>query len=448
VGRRTKGLVCLCFSGIALASASAASAAVITPNTTADEFNAGAATCSLREAVAAAELNSVALSPGCDPGAAGEDTIRLAAGTYELTTPAEDPATLDFSAGDLDYFSPIRIEPLPGGPVTIDANGHDRLFHAGGPLTIVGITLTGGFANSPSPGSNASGGAIVASGGTSVTLTNAAVVNNTADGSGGGLSVSGPLNLTNVTIAGNTSTELYGGGIEISAATGALQMDGVTITDNVGRADGTAGFSNSAGGLLIHPPATATAHNSIIVGNTENAPDDDAPNCEGALATAGGNLVGATAGCTLAPLASDDVGVALSALSLGPLGDYGGTSATIPWLGTSLADGHGVAPCAATDQRGVIRPQGTDCDAGAYEGIPGDADGDAVVTGDNCPAVPNPGQADTDGDGIGNACDATPSGAATVPSTVPAPLAPAAKKCKKKKRKKGGKRRKGCKKRR
>ena len=70
-----------------------------------------------------------------------------------------------------------------------------------------------------------------------------------------------------------------------------------------------------------------------------------------------------------------------------------------------------VDACAATDQRGVARPQdGPDdnldaaCDAGAYEYADSDADG-FEDAGDNCPGTANPMQSDADGDGIGNACD-------------------------------------------
>jgi hypothetical protein len=52
--------------------------------------------------------------------------------------------------------------------------------------------------------------------------------------------------------------------------------------------------------------------------------------------------------------------------SLGPLGDYGGATHTVPLNSGSPAIDAG-NNCPATDQRGVARPIGQACDIGAYE---------------------------------------------------------------------------------
>jgi hypothetical protein len=53
---------------------------------------------------------------------------------------------------------------------------------------------------------------------------------------------------------------------------------------------------------------------------------------------------------------------------LGALGNYGGFTQTIPLLANSSAINTGNdATCAATDQRGIARPQGAHCDIGSYE---------------------------------------------------------------------------------
>src|SRR5207245_6977832 len=53
---------------------------------------------------------------------------------------------------------------------------------------------------------------------------------------------------------------------------------------------------------------------------------------------------------------------------LGPLQNNGGPTDTMALASTSPAvDAGGDASCPGTDQRGMIRPQGAHCDAGAYE---------------------------------------------------------------------------------
>jgi len=68
----------------------------------------------------------------------------------------------------------------------------------------------------------------------------------------------------------------------------------------------------------------------------------------------------------------DDLGIGTNIITddplLGTLGNYGGSTQTIPLLAGSSAINTGDdAVCPATDQRGVSRPQGTHCDIGAFE---------------------------------------------------------------------------------
>ena len=56
---------------------------------------------------------------------------------------------------------------------------------------------------------------------------------------------------------------------------------------------------------------------------------------------------------------------------LGPLADNGGPTLTHALLaGSPAIDAADDGVCPATDQRGVVRPQGMGCDVGAYEYVP------------------------------------------------------------------------------
>jgi predicted outer membrane repeat protein len=58
---------------------------------------------------------------------------------------------------------------------------------------------------------------------------------------------------------------------------------------------------------------------------------------------------------------------------LGPLGNYGGSTQTLPLVsGSSAIDAGNDSACPAADQRGVARPQGAHCDIGAFESVPGE----------------------------------------------------------------------------
>jgi hypothetical protein len=127
------------------------------------------------------------------------------------------------------------------------------------------------------------------------------------------------------------------------------------------------------------------------------------------------------------PGATDLVPTEALAAILGPLTNNDGPTETHALVAGSPAIDAAGATCSATDQRGIARPQGADCDIGAVEVVANndlgleiagnlpmegdvcDADDDndgEIDTTDNCPFTDNPSQTDTDSDGVGDACHA------------------------------------------
>ncbi|MDJ0865887.1 MAG: choice-of-anchor Q domain-containing protein [Myxococcota bacterium] len=190
------------------------------------------------------------------------------------------------------------------------------------------------------------------------------------------------LRAVNVTVSGNRSLS-SGSGIE--CAVGALgcmvSLEHVTITDNEGM----------FGSALEVELGLVELLNSISAGNRSSAGTN--PDCAafeltggGAVHSLGGNLIGfidtaASGGdCGIVDGVDDDrVGTPASPLDalLDELADNGGPTLThLPLAGSPAIDAGVANGCAATDQRGVARPQDGDgngsavCDRGAVELLP------------------------------------------------------------------------------
>ena len=249
-----------------------------------------------------------------------------------------------------------------------------------------GFGLGGG-----TPGAGGSSGAL-ALGNTSATISGTTFDGNSA-GDGGPNLTSNPF------ITGGS------GGAITWTGTGALTLLNSTLTDNRGGRGSDHVFSVPSGGgaggrggaILASGGAdsTVTATHVTIAGNRsgktggDNHPSASVP----AKDTPGGAIAGSTAvaltssvlasngpfACSGTVSAGDSETIAFEPVSpscpgrnvdplLGALANNGGQTQTIAvGAGSPAIDIAPAATCPATDQRGVTRPQGAACDAGAFE---------------------------------------------------------------------------------
>jgi len=168
-------------------------------------------------------------------------------------------------------------------------------------------------------------GGVFAAGSSQLLMINSTIANNAATNIIGGLGLagSGPHYVVNTTVANNTAANGGGGGIRTLSLNGVARMKNVVVAGN--------SPENCVGNLLT----------TLGV----NVSDDET--CVGFLET--------------------------SDMQLGPLADNGGPTWTMALLDGSPAidvavdcTDHNFNPV-LTDQRGVARPMGAVCDAGAYE---------------------------------------------------------------------------------
>jgi hypothetical protein len=222
-----------------------------------------------------------------------------------------------------------------------------------GTLTMTGTTLSG---NSSGTGSN--GGAAGEGSGTGIAGTTGAIG---FPGAGGAIEAWGGSGaLTNTTLAGNASGDT-GGGIDDEATP--LQLSFVTIAGNT-----------AAEGSGIYEYASTVTEADSIISDNNGVSSGNCARSSGTIFDGGGNVV----------FGDDSCPGTVADPKLAPLADSGGSTQTLALMaGSGAIDRVPTAACAVTtDQRGVTRPQGGGCDAGAYEFAPPTLDGTAAaVTG-------------------------------------------------------------------
>ena len=205
--------------------------AIISVDTTNDEYDLTPnATCSLREAIQAANTN--APFGGC-PGGSGADVINVMTGTYVLTRTGSDDTNIN---GDLDIITDtqgLTINGVASDTTIIDANGIDRVLHAlSGTLTLTNLTVCNGAVPSGVDG----GGVYVVAGGANVSAVT--FYSNTAGNSGGGAFFLDTASVTSTSFSRN-----------LANGSGAGSGGGGAYFNNSANVTGTIFVSNTVRGL-------------------------------------------------------------------------------------------------------------------------------------------------------------------------------------------------------
>jgi CSLREA domain-containing protein len=238
--------------GASAALAAGAQAATYTVTTTNDNNDgtcepASDGGCSLRQAVAAVN-NDGNTSDTIDFASGVTGTIDLSEyGALELTNTAPvtitgpGASTLTLSGGYNGDGGGTQIFSLTGG--TAPSN-----------LTITGLTLDSGFADS-----DQQGGAIEDTDSTALTLSDDAITSSYSQGESGGGAIwtNGPLTITDSTLSGDTAASGPGGAIEINDYA-PLTLTGSTIENS----------TSNAGGGAIASDGPVTIQASTLTGNT------------------------------------------------------------------------------------------------------------------------------------------------------------------------------------
>jgi CSLREA domain-containing protein len=330
----------------AMGAAVPAGAAVFLPTTTNDVADGVcAASCSLRDAITAANQS------------AGFDVIVLGPGIYGASGSGNEDLN---ASGDFDVLDDMAILGAGADKTTLQGSAERVLdIAAGATVEIIGVVISngrqqtgngGGIRNAGQlsltrvqvSGNNATsgpGGGIYSSGaGSSLTVKQSQISGNTSAGAGGGIAAGVEITLTDSTVSGNSATST-GGGIHTFDNT-----DGEILNTTI-----TANQAGTVGGGLntVSTPFITTdrpeLRNTILAGNTAPADRD----CGGSPRSGGGNLVGVGS-------------VTCGAFTT----NNGGTTATHALLAGSPAI-DAADDCTSSDQRGVARPAA--CDIGAFE---------------------------------------------------------------------------------
>jgi predicted outer membrane repeat protein len=310
---------------------------------------------SLRDAITQANASSGATIVFDVPGLGGTIVLQSALPTINQST------TIVGSGANLLTVSGNHLYPIfsiSSGTVAISGLAIANGFGANGGAILNNGTLT--VSNSIFSGNAASnfGGAIASAG--TLTVNDSTFSGNSATG-GGALYTQAQLTVSNSTFSGNSAGSSYGGAI---CNTAMLAVTNSTFSGNSGAGNSTSGFG---GGIYNNTGGTAIANNNVFSGNTAllgaGIQNSNTANSSGAVANNNvfyNNLSGGSesdcSDCTTNSNAID------GDPKLAPLGNYGGTTATmlpLPGSAAICAGSYALAVNAqsaplTTDERGFV----------------------------------------------------------------------------------------------
>jgi hypothetical protein len=335
---------------------------------------------------------------------AGYDQIIIPPATVNLTTEGIDEDAA--ATGDLDIFTNMTIAGAGALQTTINGNGIDRVFDVfGGALVdFLDLGITGGDATLSSSGllhllgggiyvdcagdlllrkvnvfnnKAAYAGGVMIYGDSTETcntsdtnfyLYSSAIFNNIATSEIGGINVFGFSSaiVGDSTISANFAPS-YGGFFVDSGAT--VSINRASIVDNISTIN-----SVSGAGFAVDAGATAALSASIIAYNRFEITLLDCGSVNGGSYTSlGDNVYTSSADCVIT-----GTDVLDPQLGISGIGFYAPGQTVTHYVGQNQSpiDLEGDT-CDGTDQRGIPRPQGVNCDSGAYERMV-----DGVLPGD------------------------------------------------------------------
>jgi hypothetical protein len=215
------------------------------------------------------------------PGSLRQVINHVAPGDTITFDPSLSGETSILTNGELliPYNLTIDASALTNG-FRISGNGSSRILEltAGATVTLDSLALFDGY-----PGASASGGAIIVNTGTTLTLNNSTVSNNTCY-QGGGIINGGTLTLNNSTVTSNSAAGNYGGGIY---NIGSISLNNSKVSGNSSSGDGggiwsqgTLSLTNSTlsgnssttfgGGIACTLGSRLTINNCTLSGNSAN----------------------------------------------------------------------------------------------------------------------------------------------------------------------------------
>ncbi|HXF84024.1 MAG TPA: sortase [Anaerolineales bacterium] len=349
--------------------------------------------CTLREAILAANNDPSYTTGDCGSASPGNDTITFSASITTITLSSPLPSIVNAGALTIDGGGDITISGdgsvrvmyvNSGATLTLQnltiANGSavngGGVYNDGGTLTITGSTFSGNSAGGFGGGVYNDGGTLTITNSTfsnnivsydgggvynagTLNVTNSTFSDNSVvyDGDGGGVYNVGTLTITNSTFSGNSATFLGGGVLNA----GTLNVTNSTFSGN---------SANDSGGGVRVWSGTATLTNTIIANSTNGG---DCVKNTSATVSGSNNLIEDSANACNLPTTGNIIGQDPQ------LGALTGSPAYFPLNSGSLAIDAGDNTTCATNpvnnqsQNGVTRPKDGDnngtsiCDIGSYE---------------------------------------------------------------------------------